>query len=208
MKTIAAPVEVEQEIKRSRFISFLQPVSSAEAARDFIESVRKRFPDARHHCTAFVIRVDGASPITRSNDDGEPAGTAGMPMLNVLLGADLVDVCAVVVRYFGGIKLGTGGLVRAYGSSVTQAIEAAELTPLKTVTTGSFEVDLGICGQVEAALRGGGVNICEVSYGRRQAKFTLAYDAEAEADLQQQVAALSRGQGQLRREGSHIEAGG
>lgn len=208
MKTIAQPIQVEQEIKRSRFISFLEPVSSAEAARNFIESVRKLYPDARHHCTAFVIRVDGSSPITRSNDDGEPAGTAGMPMLNVLLGADLVDVCAVVVRYFGGIKLGTGGLVRAYGSSVTQAIEAAELVTLKTVTTGSFQVDLGICGQVEAALRGSGVSISEVSYGRRQAKFVLAYEAEQEAELAQQVAALSRGQGQLIREGNHIEAGG
>src|SRR5690606_5623750 len=104
----------ELEIRRSRFITWLRRAEDEEAARDLVEEARHTYPDARHHCSAFVVRVPGANLVERSSDDGEPAGTAGMPMLEVLRGSGLVDVSAVVIRYFGGVKLGTGGLVRAY----------------------------------------------------------------------------------------------
>lgn len=125
--TIQKPVVVEQEIKKSKFITYLQPVHSEEEAKDFLQHVKKEHFKATHHCSAYII-----DQIERSNDDGEPASSAGLPMLQTLKGSSMNYVIAIVVRYFGGIKLGVGGLIRAYGSSVTQAIEAAELyEPLK-----------------------------------------------------------------------------
>lgn len=113
------------EIKKSRFITYLHRTDSEEEARDFLKMIRKEHPDATHHCTAMII-----GQIVRSNDDGEPAGTAGHPMLNVLQGQHMEDILAVVVRYFGGTKLGTGGLVKAYSDSVKQALNQATLTTM------------------------------------------------------------------------------
>ena len=116
-------VEHEIEIKRSRFITLIGRVTDEDEARAFIDSARDRFPDARHHCSAYIYHVDAANPVERSSDDGEPSGTAGKPMLDVLKGSGLLDICAVVVRYFGGIKLGAGGLVHAYGGAVSETME-------------------------------------------------------------------------------------
>ena len=109
----AETVEFSEEIKKSRFITFIAHTEGIEAAKAYIQSIKAQFPDARHHCWAF----------------GEPTGTAGKPILAPLLGSGMGEVTAVVVRYFGGIKLGTGGLVRAYGSGVQQALK---LLPTKT----------------------------------------------------------------------------
>lgn len=196
MQTIASGSQIEQEIKRSRFIGFLEPVDTEFAARDFIDQIRRRFPDARHHCTAFVVRTPNALPITRSSDDGEPAGTAGMPILTTLLGHDLVDVCAVVVRYFGGIKLGTGGLVRAYTSSVQQAIEAATLVPLVEKTFAHLECDLASAGFIESALRSADVEITEIRY-QENVVFTLRYDPCDQVKLNTLVAEITKGKGTL-----------
>ena len=109
----------ELEVKRSRFITLIRRVSSEDEARAFIQTTRAEYPDARHHCSAFIYTVEGANPVERSGDDGEPSGTAGQPMLDVLRGSGMLDIAAVVVRYFGGVKLGTGGLVRAYSDAVS-----------------------------------------------------------------------------------------
>lgn len=114
------------EIKRSRFIAIISPAADEAQARALIDAARTQYPDARHHCSAFVCHVEGANPIERSSDDGEPAGTAGKPMLDVLKGSGMLDICAVVVRYFGGVKLGAGGLVHAYGGVVSEALELVE----------------------------------------------------------------------------------
>ena len=120
MKTLAAPCEGEIIEKKSRFIAKAVPVSSEEEAAAFFAEEKKKYWDARHHCTAFVI---GENPARmRSSDDGEPSGTAGKPMLEVLAGSGLTDVAAVVTRYFGGTLLGTGGLVRAYSGAVKEAL--------------------------------------------------------------------------------------
>lgn len=116
----------EQTIKKSRFIACLKPVKNEEEARTYIDLIRKEFNDASHVCTAFVYGENNI--IQRSSDNGEPAGSAGVPMLQALLNSEIQDVCACVVRYFGGIKLGVGGLVRAYSSSVSLALEKAEKT--------------------------------------------------------------------------------
>ena len=110
----------EIEIKKSRFICSLQRVTTEEEAKSFIVQTKKTNWKATHNCSAFIIGKQ--SNIQRSSDDGEPAGTAGIPMLEVLKKNDLVNVVAIVTRYFGGTKLGTGGLIRAYGQSVSQTL--------------------------------------------------------------------------------------
>lgn len=113
----------EQTIKNSQFICFIAPANSAQAAHEFIEQIKLKYPDARHVCWAFIAGKPKQTTMVSCSDDGEPAGTAGKPMLNVLSHSGLGEIVAVVVRYFGGIKLGTGGLVRAYSSSVIAAVK-------------------------------------------------------------------------------------
>ncbi len=144
LDTIAEQVRVEQVVTRSRFIATLAPVADEVAADAVIAAVRNRFHDARHHGTAMVLGPDGQRQ--RSNDDGEPGGTAGAPMLAVLRGAEVTDVVAVVTRYFGGTLLGAGGLVRAYGGAVTAALAGArrvERVPVARFELASSHRDAG-----------------------------------------------------------------
>ena len=108
--------------KKSRFIATVRPVESEEQALAFIEEMRKKYWDARHNCYAYTVGMNRES--TRASDDGEPSQTAGRPMLDVLLGEDLYNTAVVVTRYFGGVLLGTGGLVRAYSGAVSKGLEA------------------------------------------------------------------------------------
>ncbi|QCR37490.1 IMPACT family protein [Nissabacter sp. SGAir0207] len=120
----AETVTVSEEIKKSRFITLLAHAEGTEAAKAFVQQCRQEHPDARHHCWAFVAGAPGDSQQLGFSDDGEPSGTAGKPILAQLLGSGVGEVVAVVVRYYGGIKLGTGGLVKAYGSGVQQALKS------------------------------------------------------------------------------------
>lgn len=115
----------EIEEKKSRFIATVEPVSSEEEAADFIARIKKKYWDARHNCSAFIIGKSGEK--TRCSDDGEPSGTAGRPMLDVLAKEGITNVCVVVTRYFGGTLLGTGGLVRAYSAAVKAGLDNCEL---------------------------------------------------------------------------------
>ncbi|MGO2863792.1 MAG: IMPACT family protein [Brevibacterium sp.] len=124
-RTIRRTAEAEVEIKRSRFLALLAPVVDEAAAREVIAERRSAHPKARHHCTAFILDPD--SRTQRFNDDGEPAGTAGAPILDVLAGHELTYVVAVVTRYFGGTLLGAGGLVRAYGQATSAAVATASI---------------------------------------------------------------------------------
>lgn len=137
--TIAAAVVSETEISRSRFLCLLSPVPDEAEARERIARARALHPRARHHCTAYVIGPGGG--LERSNDDGEPSGTAGAPMLEALRSAGVSDVVAVVVRYFGGVLLGTGGLTRAYRGAVTDALALA--TPVVRSRLLTFDVRTG-----------------------------------------------------------------
>ena len=169
-----ADVMAETEVRRSRFITLLRRVDDEPAARALVADARSRYPDARHHCSAFIVEVAGANPVERSSDDGEPAGTAGMPMLEALRGSGLTDVAAVVVRYFGGVKLGTGGLVRAYSDAVRAALAVAPTVRLERL--GLWEVDLphADAGRVEAELHGRGVHVKDVAYTPSAVRLTLA----------------------------------
>lgn len=129
MKSVVNEQITEIEVKKSRFICYLKNVSSEDEAKAYIAELKAEHPSAAHHCSAYRV-----GSIDRASDDGEPAQTAGMPMLNVLMHNDLVNTIAVVVRYFGGVKLGAGGLVRAYTDSVVSALGEAQLATLTSGT--------------------------------------------------------------------------
>lgn len=129
-----SPVTFTEEIKKSRFITLLAHTDGVEAAKAFVESVRAEHPDARHHCVAWVAGRPDDSQQLGFSDDGEPAGTAGKPMLAQLMGSGVGEITAVVVRYYGGVLLGTGGLVKAYGGGVQQALNQLT-TQIKTPLT-------------------------------------------------------------------------
>jgi uncharacterized YigZ family protein len=151
LDTIAGPVRAEIEVTRSRFVADLCPVTDAEAATEAVAATRREFHDARHHCSAWVLGPSGQ--LVRSSDDGEPAGTAGAPMLTVLQGAGLTDLVAVVTRYFGGTLLGAGGLVRAYGDAVTAAVDQAARVARRRVTVLVVRADHAEAGRLEHQLR-------------------------------------------------------
>ena len=128
-RTIKEDSQVQEEIKKSRFICHAKRVYSEEEARDFITAIKKEHYKATHNCSAFIIGE--RSEIKRTSDDGEPSGTAGVPMLGVLENHNLTNICVVVTRYFGGIKLGAGGLIRAYAGSVALAVKEIGIIEIK-----------------------------------------------------------------------------
>ena len=174
----------EIEIKRSRFITVLRRADNEETARDLVAALRRGFHDARHHCSAFVLGPD--RDIQRSNDDGEPSGTAGIPMLEAIIKretapgvTDLSDVSAVVVRYFGGILLGAGGLVRAYSESVSAALEWAPLVRRSRLRICEASVPHAAAGRLENDLRAAGFVMAETSYSANDTMLRLAVPDDA-----------------------------
>lgn len=169
--TAGPDVTGEYEEKRSRFVAVLRRCDDEDDARALIADLRAAHPAARHHCSAFLVDVPGANRIERSNDDGEPSGTAGIPMLDVLRGSGLTGVSAVVVRWFGGTKLGTGGLVRAYSAAVTAAIDEAwrlgRVVEVVETPAWTADVDHSVAGGLESALRAAGAQVLDIAYGRR-----------------------------------------
>ena len=148
-KVPAKTVRVHTEEKRSRFITTIARTKGAEEAKNFIDQIKAEFPDARHNCWSFVAGAPGNLQMCGMSDDGEPKGTAGKPMLNVLSTCGIGEITAVVTRYFGGIKLGTGGLVRAYSAAVHAAL--TELETEEAVQTES--ADLSVPFEQENNLR-------------------------------------------------------
>lgn len=194
----------ELEIKRSRFITVLKRTPDEESARAVLASLRREFHDARHHCSAFVLGPDRG--VQRSNDDGEPSGTAGLPMLEALLKretapgvADLSDVTAVVVRYFGGILLGAGGLVRAYSESVTAALDVAPLVRRQRLRVCAVPVPHAAAGRLENELRAAGYVMAAASYDAQATVLRLALPDEpaALARAAARLAALTAGSAAL-----------
>ena len=149
--TIAAPVEHEIVLSRSRFLTRVVPVDGVPAAEAAIAEARRAGWDARHHCTAMVTGVLGDQ--ARSSDDGEPSGTAGVPMLEVLRRRELTDVVAVVSRWFGGVKLGAGGLVRAYSTSVSEALDRAVVVHRGLALRVTLDVGHADAGRIDNVLR-------------------------------------------------------
>lgn len=125
MKTIRAHARSQIKVKSSKFIANVHPISSVEQAKSVLDAIRKEFHDARHHCFAFKIGI-GDQAITRASDDGEPSGTAGAPILQVIEGKNFTNLLVVVTRYFGGTKLGIGGLARAYSEATKEVLESVK----------------------------------------------------------------------------------
>ena len=192
--TIARAVEHELVIKKSRFIARAAPVGSVAEAEEVIAGIRKAHWDARHNCTAMITGLRGDQ--ARSNDDGEPGGTAGMPMLEVLRQRRLTDVVVVVTRYFGGIKLGAGGLVRAYSSAVSECLDTAALVERRELTQALLSVDHADAGRMDNLLRdwisGHDGLIGDPAYGAR-ATLSAWVPASLLPDLTEAAAAWSSG---------------
>lgn len=189
----------ELEIKRSRFAAHLRRVTTENEARGFVAELRRLHHDARHHCSAFVLGPD--RDVQRSSDDGEPAGTAGVPMLEALTqrrtrgdATDLTDVCAVVVRWFGGIKLGAGGLVRAYSDAVSQALDTAPLVSRERLRLLALELDHTDAARIESALRSDGFLVRDAAYGAGVTlRLAVADTTDALDDAYARLAALTGG---------------
>ncbi|WP_234194965.1 IMPACT family protein [Pseudacidovorax sp. NFM-22] len=158
--SIAAPANFELLVRKSRFLACVQAVPDRAAAQAIVAQLRAQHPDAAHVCWALMAGGQSAAV-----DDGEPTGTAGRPMLEVLRHHELEGVLATVVRYFGGVKLGAGGLVRAYTDAVAQALKAAQTVPLQRRVTLSCEVPYALEGTVRRELAHAGAALLEVNHG-------------------------------------------
>ena len=163
--------------KKSRFIATVAPVKSEEEAQSFIEHIRKQYWDARHSCTAFTI--GSRHQLTRCSDDGEPSGTAGRPMLEVLLKEGICNTAVVVTRYFGGTLLGTGGLVRAYGAAVKEGLKHSGVVTMRYGTRLQVTVNYPDVGRIQHLAAGEGAAQESAEYGVN-VRFVLAAPAEDE----------------------------
>lgn len=177
-RTIAKPGSVELIVKKSRFICTLDRAGSEAEARDKLQALKKQYWDANHNCSAWILGERGE--LRRSNDDGEPSGTAGAPMLHVLDQRGVTDTMAVVTRYFGGILLGAGGLVRAYGQAVSNAIDAVGIVERVPLTVVAVEAPHDEAGRLENLLRSTAWRVSNIDYGA-QVTFELPL-GEAEID--------------------------
>ena len=170
--------EAEHEVKRSRFIAYAAPVSDETAAQEFVRRQKKKYFDARHNSYAWVLGKSGEKQ--KSNDDGEPGGTAGNPILEAVKRCRLTNAIVVVTRYFGGIKLGTGGLVRAYGRAATLAIEAAGVGRLLTFRRLKITVAYPLLSAVENSLRRRKIGTESAAYGAQASITALVLPTAAE----------------------------
>ena len=160
--TILKQSDDEVVIQKSRFIGYVRPCTSEEEAVQFIRTIREMHREARHCCYAYIIGIN--SGIIRYSDDGEPGGTAGLPILNILENEQIVNCCVVVVRYFGGVLLGTGGLSRAYSQGCKIALEAAGLVQMELSSEIRCTVSYSLWNSVQYALQKMNVRIRDVIY--------------------------------------------
>ena len=175
-KTVYAGGEAEIIEKKSRFIATVKPVKSEEEAIAFIEGLKKKYWNATHNCSAYVIGEH--FQVQRCSDDGEPSGTAGKPMLDVLLGEELHDTAVVVTRYFGGTLLGTGGLVRAYQASTKAGLEASTVITKMHGSRVSVETDYTGLGKIQYILGQRGLTVLNSEYTDKVTLEVLLPEAE------------------------------
>lgn len=162
MKTIAKPSQGEIKIKKSQFIARLFPTSSKDESKRIIEKISLKFKDATHNCTAYITS-DGEG----YDDNGEPSGTAGKPMINALKKNDLHNITAIVTRYFGGVKLGAGGLVRAYGRAVMEAIENSEIIEMEYYDVYSLKFNYVDMKNIENEIRNNNLKVINKDFSQK-----------------------------------------
>lgn len=180
--------------KKSRFIASFRPVKSAQEALEFVEEMKKRYWDARHNCYAWVIGKKGEEK--RCSDDGEPSQTAGKPMLDVLEGENIVNICVVVTRYFGGTLLGTGGLVRAYSGAVKEGLKNCTVLTVKPAVRMSVLTDYNGIGKIQYLLGQQDIRILSSEY-TDQVELTILVPAENQTGLQAEMTEVTAGKAQI-----------
>lgn len=185
-------IEVEQVIKNSRFITYARKVASPKDAKYELSLIKEVHPDARHHCWAYICGKPGQTTLLSMSDDGEPSGTAGKPMLNVLQHKDVGDILVVVVRYFGGVKLGTGGLVRAYSSSVQQVMEELATEMKVEMCELQFTVAYELEGAIRRFITEKGYTESQTEY-TDQVRFTLTLPLESRNEFSNELTELCAG---------------
>lgn len=182
-------------IQKSRFIGYVRRVETEDAAKEFIQEIKKVHHDATHNCSAYIIGEH--DQIQKANDDGEPSGTAGIPMLEVLKRQHLKDTAIVVTRYFGGIKLGAGGLIRAYGNTTTKAIRATGIVKRQLMQGISVTVDYTLIGKLENDLRNSDYIIDSIEY-LEKVTFYIYVKKGQEADFRKWIVDLTANQAEMK----------
>lgn len=178
-------------IQKSRFIGYVKRAETEEAAQNFIRDIKKKHYDATHNCSAYLIGDN--DQIQKANDDGEPSGTAGIPILNVLKKQHLKDVVVVVTRYFGGIKLGAGGLIRAYGNTTSQAINTTGIIRRQRMLGFSITVDYSLLGKLENVLRNSDHILKSINY-LEKVEFIVYVKNESKQTFQEWMTDLTNNQ--------------
>lgn len=189
-KTILAQAEAEIVEKKSRFIATVRPVKTEEEARSFIEELKKKYWDATHN--VFAYQIGERNEIQRFSDDGEPQGTAGMPVLNVLKGEDVKDTAIVVTRYFGGTLLGTGGLVRAYGKAAKEGLLEAGIAELVLYSRYFVTVDYTDSGKVQYEILKDGHVLHDTQY-TDQVQFCVLVESEQSEAFEKKMLDIMKG---------------
>lgn len=195
-RTVEKESQAEIIEKKSRFIAELYPAASEEEALGILEKVKKKYWDARHHCWAFIIGKE--QPLERCSDDGEPSGTAGKPILEVIRGAQLRNVLLVVTRYFGGTLLGTGGLVRAYTSASKEAVESAEIIVKIAGYRLKIKADYTGLGKIQYLLAQRGIDIEESEYAENVV-LTIVIPKDEEQGLIKELTEATNAQAEIER---------
>ena len=189
-KTVKQYGEGEIEEKKSRFLGKIKPVSTEEEAIAFIETIKKQYWDARHNCYAFIIGENSES--IRCSDDGEPSGTAGKPMLEVLQNNGLKNVVAVVTRYFGGTLLGTGGLVRAYTQATQAALEEAQVATMTLMSVLAIKTDYNAVGKIKYMFAQADILVQNEEYGV-DVTITIAVPLSEKEAMQKEIVEATNG---------------
>lgn len=193
--TVKGYGEHEIEIQKSRFIAYIERAETEEEAQAFIQTIKKKHRDANHNCSAYIIGEH--DQIQKANDDGEPSGTAGVPILEVLKKKHLNDTVVVITRYFGGIKLGAGGLIRAYGKATSEGLAATGIVERKLVRIMHTTIDYTWLGKIENELRASVYQLKEIHYLDKVEIETYVEEAQTEAFTEWMVE-LTSGQSEIR----------
>ncbi|KOY82348.1 YigZ family protein [Lysinibacillus macroides] len=189
--TVKGYGESEIIISKSRFLTYIERAETEEDAIAFIDSIKKRHQNATHNCSAYIIGEH--DHIQKANDDGEPSGTAGVPMLEVLKKQSLKDTVVVVTRYFGGIKLGGGGLIRAYGKATTEGLMAAQIVERKLHHFMKVAIDYTWLGKVENEIRGSSYTLEEIRY-LEGVEIIVSVSKEEEEQFRNWITDITNGQ--------------
>ncbi len=193
--TVLGPGEAEQTIERSRFICYVSPASSREEAEEFIDSIRRKHRDATHNVPAMVL--GDKMQIQWASDDGEPQGTSGAPIVQMLVAEEITNVAIVVTRYFGGIKLGTGGLVRAYTSSAKLGLEAAGVGGVFEMEVMEYEMDYPSYSKLES-LRNRNFGILDTAFSDK-VSVQISYEPEEAEAVLGILTNLTGGKGKIKK---------